>query len=361
MSAFTDTDSTVRVLIADDSAFMRTALSRMIASEAGLEVAATARSGSDALQKIASTDPDVVTLDLEMPGLNGLETLREIMKRFPRPVIVVSAAIEKDSEIAFDALSAGAFDYIPKQIAATSLEITHIRSELIAKIRSAGSHRRTDPDSQNKKPVLSDSNMTGQRAPVPPEIVAIGASTGGPRALQDLLPRLPGNLPVPLVIVQHMPIGFTSMFAARLNRLCSISVREARDQEPLQRGVAYIAPAGRHMLIKQAPDSQSLISLESSPVDTPYVPSVDVLMKSVAAVYGSRAAGVIMTGMGSDGAEGVKAIYDSGGLTIGQDKASCVVYGMPRVCARLGILTSVLPVSQIAAELVHATAQRRRA
>jgi len=151
------------------------------------------------------------------------------------------------------------------------------------------------------------------------------------------------------------------MFAKRLDRLCSISVREARDRERLQPGVAYIAPAGIHMLVKQpSHDSQTFISLESSYCDTPYVPSVDVLMKSVADVYGSRAAGVIMTGMGSDGAEGLKAIHDSGGLTIGQDKASCVVYGMPRVCARLGI-TSVLPLSQIATELIQATAHQRRA
>ncbi len=353
--------SPIRVLIVDDSAFMRAALSRIVLSDYGLEVAGTAGSGAEALRKIGSLDPDVVTLDIEMPDLDGVETLREIMKRHPRPVIMVSAISEKDAEITFDALSAGAFDYVPKRMSGTSLEIADIRSDLVGKIRCAASHRQAFPASVHSKRPVASAPLPGiARLPVTPEIIAIGTSTGGPRALQELLPRLPANFPVPLLIVQHMPPGFTTALANRLDRLCSIKVREPDHGERVQSGVAYIAPAGTQMIVKRRFDSQSFISLENQPAAT-YIPSVDVLMKSVAETYGNRSAGVIMTGMGSDGADGMKAIHDCGGLTIGQDETSCVVYGMPRVCAQRGILTTIVPLSRIASKLLDATEYRRGA
>jgi two-component system chemotaxis response regulator CheB len=353
----------IRVLVVDDSAFMRAALRRMIASDSALELVATAVSGSDALQKIPKMDPDVVTLDVQMPDLDGLETLRRIMKRFPRPVIMVSATTEENAEIAFDALRAGAVDYVPKRMSTGSLEIAHIRSELIEKIRSAASHWNTSRNCvQRNESALSRPMAQYREMALAPEIVAIGTSTGGPNALQELLPQFPKNFAVPVLIVQHMPAGFTTAFAKRLDRLCSIAVREARHGEVIEAGVAYIAPAGVHMTIERgASESHAFVSLQRHPAEALYVPSIDVLMKSVAKAYGARAAGVILTGMGCDGAEGIKAIHDCGGLTIGQDQATCVVYGMPRVCAELGILSSVVPLSQLAAKLLNATGYLRRA
>jgi two-component system chemotaxis response regulator CheB len=361
MSANPEAGGHIRVLIVDDSAFMRTALSRMIASEPDLEVVATAGCASDALEKIAAVDPDVITLDVAMPGLDGLGTLRCIMNEFPRPVIMVSATTEKDAESTFSALSAGAFDYVPKQMSPASLEIAHIRADLIAKIRAAAHANETASANpwcrKSSKASREDSSVSAGAA-----VAAIGVSTGGPKALEEILPRLPADLPVPVLIVQHMPAGFTGPFAQRLNHLSRIEVREAVSRESLRRGVAYIAPAGVHMrVVKRLSDGKPIISLEPRPQDAPHIPSVDVMMKSVAEVFLNRSVGVIMTGMGSDGAEGMTAIFRQGGYTIGQDQDSCAVYGMPRVCAELGILSRVVPLSQIPMQIVNATRRRRRA
>jgi two-component system, chemotaxis family, protein-glutamate methylesterase/glutaminase len=214
------TRSTIRVLVVDDSAFMRAALSRMISSESGIEVAATACSGSEALDKIASLDPDVVTLDVEMPGLDGLQTLRYIMSQSPRPVIMVSGASQRDADSTFNALAAGAFDYVPKQLSSTSLDILHIRSDLIAKIRAAALSRKSRPaDVLARKPPQTQSEIRSGGSHTAPLIVALGTSTGGPKALQEILPLFPHDLPVPILVVQHMPAGFTAPFAQRLNTL----------------------------------------------------------------------------------------------------------------------------------------------
>ena len=350
--------SPVRVLVVDDSAFMRSALSRMIAAESDLEVAGTAGNGTEALGKIASLDPDVITLDVEMPGLDGLETLRCIMVQCARPVIMVSAVTERDAEITFKALVAGAFDYVPKQLSSNSLDILHIQPDLIAKIRAAAAWRHSAGAFGKKPPRPSPSEYQSTRSPV---IVALGTSTGGPKALQEILPLLPADLPVPILVVQHMPRGFTGPFAQRLNSLCSVSVREAIHRNPVLPGVVYIAPAGMHMTVEQASDSSALICLDTQPENSLHIPSVDIMMKSVARSFGDAAMGIIMTGMGSDGAQGMKAIHRSGGFTVGQDEASCTVYGMPRACAELGVLHRVVPLSQIPAQILQATCHRKRA
>jgi two-component system, chemotaxis family, protein-glutamate methylesterase/glutaminase len=363
----------VRILVVDDSAFMRTALFRMIASEPGFEVVGTACNGSEALERIPALDPDVVTLDVEMPGLDGLETLRSIMQRFPRPVIMVSAVTEKDAEATFNALSAGAFDYIPKQLSSASLDILHIQSDLVAKIQAAAQsrrrahaspvHSRKPPKSSRFEPSRPESAWSedGDGSSPTAAIVAIGTSTGGPRALQEILPALPPDLAVPILIVQHMPLGFTSPFAHRLNTLCSVNVREAAHREPIQKGVVYIAPAGMHMSVDRPSDSRAFICLDRHPENSLHIPSANVLMKSVAHAYGSAAMGVIMTGMGSDGAEGMKDIHRRGGVTIGQDEPTCTVYGMPRACAEMGVLTHVTPLSQIPFQILRATRYRKPA
>ena len=362
MSLDLPTRPPIRVLVVDDSAFMRTALSRMISSDSGFEVAGTACNGSEALSKIPSLDPDVVTLDVEMPGLSGLETLRRIMSRFPRPVIMVSSVTEKDAETTFNALSAGAFDYIPKQLPAASLDILHIKQDLLAKIRAAGLSRKSlCPKVFFKKPprpVVPEYRDSVSNTPV---IVAVGSSTGGPKALQEILPLLPPDLAVPILIVQHMPPGFTAPFAQRLNSQCSVKVREATHREPLLPGVVYIAPAGLHMTVERPPAQRAFLCLHTHPENYLHIPSVDIMMKSVAGVFKNLAMGIILTGMGSDGAEGMNAIHGHGGLTIGQDEASCIVYGMPRACADMGVLTRVVPLLQIPAQILQATRYRRRA
>jgi two-component system chemotaxis response regulator CheB len=354
------TRALARILIVDDSAFMRAALARMIKSEAGFEVVGTACNGTDALEKIPALDPDVVTLDVQMPGMDGLETLRHIMADFPRPVIMVSAATNRDAEITFNALSAGAFDCVPKQMTATSLEIAHIRSDLISKIHAACQARRSRlPHAFSRKPPQAAHERDAACRGLNPAMVAIGTSTGGPRALELILPRLPGDFPIPILIVQHMPASFLTSFAQRLHSLCAIEVHEARNKEIVRPATAYVCPAGLHMRVNRgAPGSPVFISLDRNPADALHIPSADVLMQSVAKVYGNRGMGVILTGMGSDGSKGMKAIHDASGLTIGQDEATCTVYGMPRACAELGVLNRIVPLAEIPGELLQAVRRR---
>jgi two-component system, chemotaxis family, protein-glutamate methylesterase/glutaminase len=353
------TESFVRVLVVDDSAFMRLALSQMIASESGFEVAGTACDGSEALAKIATLDPDVVTLDVQMPGLDGLATLRCIMSQFPRPVIMVSAITEHDAETAFTALGAGAFDCVSKQLSSSSLDIQHIRQELVTKIRAAAQLRKQSVASHKKPPRASTAYV--HTAGALPAIVAVGASTGGPKALQEILPAFPRELTVPILIVQHMPVGFTGPFAQRLNALCAVEVREAVHNELILPGVIYIAPAGIHMTVQRFSDARATIHLDPRPEDHMHRPSIDITMKSVVQNYGCHAMGVILTGMGTDGAEGMSAIHQQGGLTIGQDEASCTVYSMPRACAELGVLSCIVPLRQIPNQILEATRSLKRA
>jgi two-component system chemotaxis response regulator CheB len=362
MTETTNSGTRTRVLVVDDSAFMRTALARMIASESSFEVVATACNGSEALEKIAALDPEVVTLDVEMPQLDGLATLRVIMSRFPRPVIMVSAITEEGAATTFNALSAGAFDYVPKMLSGTSLDIDHIRNDLVAKIRAAAFARKQKNDSESVKKPVQAAARRRRTTDIIPEIVAIGTSTGGPKALQEILPRFSSDLAVPLLIVQHMPEGFSTSFAARLNGLCSIPVCEAEDGEIVRPGAAYIAPSGAQMRVVRKPsDLRPVISLDSGPRGAQHAPSIDIMMKSVALLYKSRAMGIIMTGMGSDGAEGMKAIHSAGGFTIGQDEATSIVYSMPRICAEMGILDRIVPLSGIPAQVMQATLRRRHA
>jgi two-component system chemotaxis response regulator CheB len=356
------TNSQIRVLIADDSAFMRTAISRMLASDPELWVAGTARSGKEVLQKVVALDPDVVTLDVQMPGMDGIEALRLIMAHHPRPVIMVSSVTLKDAEITFDALSAGAFDYIPKQLSPTSLDISHIREDLIAKIKSAADSQRSRSRLGSvRKPPASLGRSTDEVLSHAASIVVLAMSTGGPKALEEILPVLPGDLSVPILVVQHMPAGFTAPFAHRLNKLCSVSVREASYSEAVQPGVVYIAPAGMHMTVERTIESRAIIRLSKQPAEELHIPSADVTMKSAASSFRSAAMGVIMTGMGSDGVQGISAIRQAGGYTIGQDQQTCAVYGMPRACAEMGILDKIVPLSQIPREILQATRYRKLA
>lgn len=361
MSQTSSNARSIRVMVADDSAFMRTALTRMIQSDAALDVVGTAQNGLDALEKIPALQPDVITLDIEMPQLNGLETLKRIMRDYPRPVIMISSLTQHGAETTFEALDAGAFDYIPKQLSYASLDIVKIRDDLVAKIKAAAGSRIPHPPCRAAVPEQVAAAPRVRVAPnIIPAVVSIGTSTGGPKALQEILPKLPPDLPVGVLIVQHMPVGFTGPFARRLSNLCRIKVREASPDELVEPGVVYIAPAGSHMTVVRRSQAKVAIQIAKTPENTLHTPSVDVMMLSVAEVYRALSMGVIMTGMGADGALGMKAISNEGGFTLGQDEATCTVYGMPRSCAQMGTLRRVVPLNKIPEQIMQVTGYRSR-
>ena len=349
----------MRILIAEDDE----ALARFVRQ--GLEGEHYAvdvfPDGEQARVAAAETDYDVVILDLNLPRLDGVNVLRQVRLKKPSlPVLVLTQRTRVEDRV--QCLDLGADDYVPKQLSSSSLDILHIREDLIVKIRAAASSRNSHLNRAHRtKPARSGGLEWESRSLISPAIVALGTSTGGPRALQEILPLLPRDLSVPMLIVQHMPPGFTGPFARRLDGLCAVTVREAVHKEAVLPGVVYIAPAGMHMTVERPSESSTLICLDTEPNDCLHMPSVDILMKSVARSFGIAAMGVILTGMGSDGAQGMKAIHRQGGFTVGQDEASCIVYGMPRACAELGILNRVVPLSQIPAQILQATYHCKRA
>ncbi len=355
MSALAIPAGPVRVLVVDDSVFMRTALTRMIESDPALKVVGTATHGLEALERAEQLDPDVVTLDIEMPRLDGLRTLTQMMQHSPRPVIMVSAVSQQGAEAALEALDQGAFDCIGKPATPNQMEIIRIREDLIAKVKAAAAAkwlRWRKPATAPVAPVES-----AQRG-APPQAIAIGSSTGGPKALQTIVSGLPADLSAGVLIVQHMPIGFTAPFARRLDSLSRLTVREAEGDEAIEPGMVFIAPAGRHLVARRTSSGRAVTRLlDQSPNGQEaarHMPSVDVMMQSVAETFGSQAMGVILTGMGADGAAGMKKIAEAGGYTVGQDEATCTVYGMPRAAAQNNSLRRVLPLDDIAAEIAAA-------
>jgi two-component system chemotaxis response regulator CheB len=336
----------VSVFIVEDSAFMRLVLKRIIESDPAFRVVGVAADGEAALGQIHVRKPDVVTLDVEMPGWDGLTTLKRIMAESPRPVIMVSAYTPEGAESSLEALEAGAFDCIPKPASREPRALDSFQAELLANIKAA---RENFQQLQRHCPMLDQGTGRvhgGTFKSVAPRVIAIGCSTGGPKALQTMLPMLPSTLPVPILIVQHMPLGFTAPFAERLNRLCQLRVREGQQGDRLEEGTVYIAPAGHHMRVCGA-NSVPMLQLSPPEPDALHVPSVDVMMKSVAAEFRATALGIILTGMGQDGLLGMTAIAREGGLTLGQDEASCAVYGMPRSCAEAGMLRKIAPLTAI--------------
>jgi two-component system chemotaxis response regulator CheB len=303
-------------------------------------------------------DYDLVILDLNLPKLDGVSVLRHLrLKRPSLPVLVLTQRSKVEDRV--QCLDTGADDYVPKQLSPTSLDILDIRVDLVAKIKAAAESRysRDQLDLPRKPPHAVDVPLR-EKSSAAATIVALGVSTGGPLALEEILPTFPRDLPVPILVVQHMPGGFTAPFAERLNKLCVISVCEASHGQTVQAGVVYIAPAGFHMTVDLFTD-RTLICLSRQPEAQVHIPSADVLMQSIASEFHSRAIGVIMTGMGSDGAQGMKAIHREGGFTVGQDEPTCAVYGMPRVCAEMGILDRIVPLSQIAHEILRAVHYRK--
>ncbi len=367
---------TIRILVVDDSPFMRKSLQKMLEEAPDLRVVATARDGIDALEKIAEHKPDLVTLDIEMPRMDGLTCLKRIMTEFPLPVLMVSSLTQEGAQSTLDALSLGALDFIPKESGYASASIMQIQHDLQEKVRRLASSPRFHKTSQAPHappagaPQPSTAPPPGTPAPPRPastskaplhpgtglssspqaELLLIGSSTGGPKALQDILPNLPANLPVPCLIVQHMPSTFTKPFADRLDGLCQVRVKEAEQGEPLKAGTVYIAPGGIHMTYG-ARGPKGCIELSPEPVSSLHRPSVDVLFLSVAELFRGQVLAGILTGMGSDGAKGMEQLKKKGAHTLAEAEESCVVYGMPRAAVERGCVDLATPLAEISGHL----------
>jgi two-component system chemotaxis response regulator CheB len=321
----------VRVLVVDDSAYVRKVVSQMLSRSPFLEVVGTARDGQEALERVSELRPDVVTCDLIMPELDGVSFVREQMRRRPLPIVIVSVASES-GELVLSALDAGAVDFIQKPTALASDRLLEMGDDLVTKVQAAAAARARSVSSVAAPAKLSTRGIRGVF-----DVVVVGISTGGPQALRVLIPRLPGDLPVPIAIVLHMPIGFTDLYARKLDELSALRVMEAEDGIEVRSGTVLIAPAGRHLRLGRSANGTVVTHLDVKPLDTPHRPSVDVLFQSAADVYGGRVLGVVMTGMGSDGREGAAWIKAKGGTILTETEESCVVYGMPRSVADAGL------------------------
>ncbi len=338
----------VRVLVVDDSALMRKLIPQMLEAEPSIEVVGTAMDGNFCLKKIEELQPHVVTLDLQMPGMNGIDTLKEIMRRHPLPVIVVSSHSTEGASITFKALGLGAFDFVTKPGDASHISDTG--AALIAKIKVAADSKVVRPGALQAIAIPAEKTFASKPVPAASRVFAIGVSTGGPQALEYLLSQLPPDFPGSIVIVQHMPEGFTDMFARRLDDLCSLRVKEAQSGDQLQAGRVLVCPGSRHMKVKRLPMGDVVVLSDENRVNG-HRPSVDVLFHSVAAEFGAKAVAVIMTGMGDDGAEGLGAIKRAGGTTIAQSEESCVVFGMPKAAIERGYVTRVVGLDGLASTL----------
>jgi len=352
----------IDVLVVDDSAFMRKAISRMLESDPEIRVAGVARDGEEAVRLVKRLKPHLVTLDLEMPRMGGLEALKIIMEENPTPVIILSSLSEEGAQVTLDAMELGALDFVPKNLGGTILDVMNIERNLQEKVKifagkkiSRLKTRKDLPDDRSytlavpKSNVPAGARMTIQKTAV----IAIGTSTGGPKALQEVLPRLPKDFPAAVLVVQHMPKAFTGPFAERMNALCHLNVKEASDGDVVTSGQIYIAPGSLHMKVVKRKPTEINIEITKYPEELLYKPSADVMMESVALVYPARSIGVIMTGMGADGLKGMLAIKKNNGRTIAQDEASCVVYGMPRAVVEAHAADKIVPLSQIAGEIMN--------
>jgi two-component system chemotaxis response regulator CheB len=355
---------------------MRNALTSMLSSDREIQVIGTARDGIEAIAKVKTLKPDIVTLDVEMPRMDGIEALRHIMAENPVPVVMVSSLTEEGAKVTLEALEIGAVDFIPKNLHDLSVNIMRIREILVDKIKQLARSSRLK--------LMLKQRGTAARTPAPPPIIepvvetipapeereepsrkdrvtterrvgilAIGTSTGGPKALQEILPQLPEKFPVPILIAQHMPQNFTGPFAERLNHLSSIKVKEGAEGDSLEPGCAYLAPGGHNMRVKRSGAIDYIISISKNNEEYIYCPSVDALFISVNELFPGRALGILLTGMGHDGLDGAREIKRSGGRLFAQDEASCVVYGMPKAVVDEKLADKVLSVERIAGEIIN--------
>lgn len=338
--------SKIRVLIVDDSAIVRKIFSEELSKYPDIEIVGTAPDPFVARDKIVNLKPDVITLDIEMPRMDGLTFLRKLMKFYPIPAIVVSSLTPKGGKLTLEAMDIGAVDVIGKPGA--SYTVGDMSAQLADKIRAAARvkmvRRDADTEATKYEPIASLAETTNK-------VVAIGASTGGTEALKVVLTQMPANSPG-MVIVQHMPANFTTAFAERLNSLCKVTVKEARDNDSVTPGTALLAPGNFHMLLRRS-GARYYVEVKTGPMVHHQRPAVDILFKSTAKYAGANAIGVILTGMGADGAAGLLELKNMGASTIAQDEKTCVVFGMPKEAIKMGAVDKILPLHQIAAEIIR--------
>jgi two-component system, chemotaxis family, protein-glutamate methylesterase/glutaminase len=331
----------IRVFVVDDSTFVRKAIVKVLHRDPELRVVGEAASGAEALRTIPRANPDVVTLDLAMPGLDGLQALRGLLAwRSDLPVLMLSAHTHEGAAATIEALAIGAVDFVDKS-AFSALDLDSLGRQLIERIKLWGPKPATARKGRTRVPTPDALETPASLSQC--DLCVIGTSTGGPPALQYIFERLPAAFPMPVAIVQHMPLGFTRPFADRLNTMSRLAVREARNGDSLIPGRVLVAPAGRHLVVA----GDRTVSLQDEPGNTAHTPSVDVLMRSAARAWPGRVLGILLTGMGDDGAVGMAAIRAAGGVTLGESETSCVVYGMPRAAQRLGAVEYERPLTEI--------------
>ena len=372
----------IRVLVVDDSAFMRRMISDILAEDPGIEVVGTARNGQEAIEELGKLKPDVITLDVEMPVMGGLSALNEIMKVRPTPVLMISSATQAGADATLKALQRGAVDFIAKPSGSISLDIGKLGNEIRQKVKLASTVNVarvpigvTKPKSVLDKPKPAEARVevAASKPAVSPaltrpvwselnKLVIIGTSTGGPKALYEIIPSLPKDLAAGVLIVQHMPPGFTKSLADRLNQAAALNVKEAEDGDEVLPGCAYVAPGDFHMSVKTiervAGRRQLIIELGQEPPVGGHRPDINTMFNSVAKNYWSKILAVLLTGMGNDGTEGMKKIKAVGGKTIAEDQSTCVVFGIPRSAIEAKVVDRVVPLGQVAHEIVKALSER---
>jgi two-component system, chemotaxis family, protein-glutamate methylesterase/glutaminase len=335
----------IRVLVTDDSAFMRKLLSNIINSDDELEVVAVAKNGQELLEKLPIYTPDVVTLDISMPIMDGVEVLKRIMDENPLPVVMISAL--SDEENTFKCLELGAVDFIPKTSGIISIDMGKKKEIIIEKIKIAYKAKIDKKSlSQIEENKINNTNYKKD------QIIGIGASTGGPKAIETVLAGLPEKFRTPIIIIQHIPIEFTSTFAKRLNKICSLRIKEAEADETVEEGIVYIAPGGFHLRLEKQKKS-TFIRLSKEAAVNGMRPSIDIAFESIGKGFGKNAIGVILTGMGSDGTTGLGVIKKNGGFTIAQEESTCVVPGMPRKAIDAQVIDKIIPLEHISKELME--------
>ncbi|EHS1182467.1 chemotaxis response regulator protein-glutamate methylesterase [Vibrio vulnificus] len=368
----------IKVLVVDDSSFFRRRVSEIINAESRLEVIDVAVNGKEAVEKAKRLKPDVITMDIEMPVMDGISAVREIMASVPTPILMFSSLTHDGAKATLDALDAGALDFLPKKfedIARNRDEAVSLLQQRVIQIASKRAFMRRPvassasvqerPQSTLNRPTTGLRREAPAQAPVSRapmaakfrasgkkyQLTAIGTSTGGPVALQKILTKLPANYPHPIVLIQHMPATFTAAFASRLNSLCKIQVKEAEDGDVLQAGVAYLAPGGKQMMIDGRPGAARLRIIDGGERMN-YKPCVDVTFGSAAKIYADKVLSMVLTGMGADGREGARMLKSAGATIWAQDEDSCVVYGMPQAVAKAGLSTEDLPLERIAERML---------
>ena len=339
------------MLVVDDSAYVRKVIKQILSRSPFLEVIGVARDGVEALELVEKLQPDVVTCDLIMPEMDGVEFVRAQMARRALPIVIVSVANE-GSEMVLTALDAGAVDFVQKPTALATEKIYEVSEELIEKVKTAARVQMASLQTALAREYTASPPSPGPRAGLV-DIVVLGISTGGPQALRYLIPQLPSSLPVPLVMVMHMPVGYTELYAQKLDELSSITVREAKEGDAVEPGSVLLAPAGRHLTLIREAAGTVRTHLSARPIDTPHRPSVDVLFQSAADLFGRRTLGIVMTGMGTDGRQGAAWIKAKGGIVFTEAEESCVVYGMPWSVDEAGLSDRQVPLSALAQAILE--------